>query len=213
MKKLVKIASSSELLSAICTIAEVKGSAPRRVGAKMLVFENGEVHGTIGGGNLEKRVIENAITQINKNETLLFTHDLLGHHNMCCGGVVKIFIEPIMKTNKLEKIRKKTKLPDELSSVIISIFILILIVSISLGPSFIFEQVHNVKSSLIQPIENRFSLTVAENKQPYFLNDWRNNFGPIVFNIPLFFWLFFIGSVLLFNNMIKKLKSALSSVG
>ncbi|MDP7521102.1 MAG: STT3 domain-containing protein [Candidatus Pacearchaeota archaeon] len=112
----------------------------------------------------------------------------------------------IMKTNKLEKIRKKTKLPDELSSVIISIFILILIVSISLGPSFIFEQVHNVKSSLIQPIENRFSLTVAENKQPYFLNDWRNNFGPIVFNIPLFFWLFFIGSVLLFNNMIKKLK-------
>ena len=51
--------------------------------------------------NLEKVVIENAIIQINKNETLLFTHDLLGHHNMCCGGVVKIFIEPIMKTNKL----------------------------------------------------------------------------------------------------------------
>ena len=101
MKNLVKIASSSELIFAICTIAEVKGSAPRRVGAKMLVFENGKIHGTIGGGNLEKVVIENAIIQIEKNETLLFTHDLLGHHNMCCGGVVKIFIEPIMKTNKL----------------------------------------------------------------------------------------------------------------
>ncbi len=127
------------------------------------------------------------------------------------GSVIGVFVIMslsllIMKTNKLDEIKKKTKLPDELFSVIISILVLIIIVFISLGPSFIFEQVHNVKSSLIQPVENRFSLTVAENKQPYFLNDWKSNFGPIVFNIPLFFWLFFIGSIYLFNNMIKKLK-------
>tara|TARA_Y100000034_G_scaffold19272_1_gene21690 strand:- start:11024 stop:13795 length:2772 start_codon:yes stop_codon:yes gene_type:complete len=127
------------------------------------------------------------------------------------GAVIGVFVIIslsllIMKTNKLNEIKKKTKLPDELFSVITSIFILLIIILISLGPSFISEQVHNVKSSLIQPVENRFSLTVAENKQPYFLNDWRNNFGPIVFNIPLFFWLFFISSVYLFNNMIKKLR-------
>jgi len=51
----------------------------------------------------------------------------------------------------------------------------------------------------------RFGLTVAENKQPYFLSDWKNSFGPVFFNIPLFFWLFFIGSVALFNNLIQKL--------
>ncbi len=101
MKKLIEIASSSELHSAICTIVEVKGSAPRKVGAKMLVFENGVIEGTIGGGNLEKKVIQNAIKQIRSRIAKLYSHDLLSHHSMCCGGTVKIFIEPIMKTNKL----------------------------------------------------------------------------------------------------------------
>jgi len=31
----------------------------------------------------------------------LFHHDLLHHHNMCCGGNVEIYIEPIKKMNKL----------------------------------------------------------------------------------------------------------------
>ena len=101
MRKLIEIENSSESSSALCTIVEVKGSAPRKVGAKMLVLENGEIYGTIGGGNLEKKIIENAIKQIKKKEATLFTHDLLGQHNMCCGGVVKIFIEPIMKIKKI----------------------------------------------------------------------------------------------------------------
>ncbi|HJN63717.1 MAG: hypothetical protein CMI58_02835 [Parcubacteria group bacterium] len=101
MKKLIEIAHSSKLSSALCTIVEVKGSAPRRIGAKMLVFENREIYGTIGGGSLEKKTIENSLSQIRKNQANLFTHDLLNHHNMCCGGIVKIFIEPIMKTNKI----------------------------------------------------------------------------------------------------------------
>lgn len=101
MRKLIEIASESQMASAICTIVEVKGSTPRNVGAKMLVFENGSILGTIGGGNLEKKVIQNAIKQLKDKKPKLFTHDLLSQHNMCCGGVVKIFIEPIMKTNRL----------------------------------------------------------------------------------------------------------------
>ena len=31
----------------------------------------------------------------------LFRHDLLHQHNMCCGGTVEIYIEPVMKKNKL----------------------------------------------------------------------------------------------------------------
>ena len=58
----------------------------------------------------------------------------------------------------------------------------------------------------INPFEpNRFGITVAENAQPYFINDWIDNFGPVVLGIPLYFWLFFIGSVFLFNYMIKPL--------
>ncbi|MAG78975.1 hypothetical protein CMI40_01215 [Candidatus Pacearchaeota archaeon] len=112
----------------------------------------------------------------------------------------------IMKTNKLEKIRGKIKLPKETFSLIISFLVLSIIVIAILGLNFVMGEISSIKNSLINPQTSRFGLTVAENKQPYFANDWKNSFGPVVFNIPLFFWLFFIGSVLLFNNMIKKLR-------
>lgn len=85
----------------LCIIVQTKGSTPRKVGAKMIVREDGSILGTIGGGNLEKKVIENALQQIKKNEAKLYKHDLLHQHNMCCGGSVEIYIEPIQKMNKL----------------------------------------------------------------------------------------------------------------
>jgi xanthine dehydrogenase accessory factor len=85
----------------LCIIVQTKGSTPRKIGAKMIVKEDGNIFGTIGGGNLEKKVIENALQQIDKNEPELFKHDLLHQHNMCCGGSVEIYIEPIQKMNKL----------------------------------------------------------------------------------------------------------------
>jgi xanthine dehydrogenase accessory factor len=86
---------------AYCVIVKTKGSTPRKIGAKMIVYENGSIKGSIGGGNLEKKVIENALYQIRKREPKLFKHDLLQHHNMCCGGIVEIYIEPIKKMNRL----------------------------------------------------------------------------------------------------------------
>ena len=91
----------SELRKALCVIVETKGSTPRKIGAKMLVYENGVTQGTIGGGNLEKEVIHNAIDQIKTGIPKLFKHDLLHQHGMCCGGTVFIYIEPIMEPNRL----------------------------------------------------------------------------------------------------------------
>ena len=87
--------------AALCTIIHTKGSTPRKVGAKMLVLIDGSIKGTIGGGNLEKEVIKNALVQLKKNEPKLFKHDLLHQHNMCCGGTVEIFIEPLEKMKRL----------------------------------------------------------------------------------------------------------------
>lgn len=87
--------------AAYCVIVQTKGSTPRKVGAKMIVFENGSIKGSIGGGNLEKKVIENALKQIIKKKPKLFKHDLLHQHNMCCGGTVEVYIEPLQKMNKL----------------------------------------------------------------------------------------------------------------
>ncbi len=86
---------------ALCTIITTKGSTPRKVGAKMLVYEDGSISSTIGGGDLEKKVIENALSVLKKREAKVFKHDLLNQHDMCCGGTVEIFIEPILKKNKL----------------------------------------------------------------------------------------------------------------
>lgn len=87
--------------AALCIVVSTKGSTPRKAGAKMIVYENKEVFGTIGGGNLEKKVIENALQQIKENIPKYFKHDLLHQHNMCCGGTAEIYIEPIMQKKKL----------------------------------------------------------------------------------------------------------------
>lgn len=67
----------------------------------MTVFEDGSTIGTIGGGHFEKVVIADALHQIQRNEPKLFEHHLLQEHEMCCGGTVKVFIEPEMKKRKL----------------------------------------------------------------------------------------------------------------
>jgi len=99
--KQIEIALKQQQTVALCTITATKGSTPRKVGTKMLVYETGNIFGTVGGGNLEKKVIENALIQLKKKEAKLFKHDLLHQHNMCCGGNIEIFIEPILKINKL----------------------------------------------------------------------------------------------------------------
>lgn len=101
LSSLLETSKSSNQKAAYCVIVRTKGSTPRKVGAKMIVFEDGSINGSIGGGNLEKKVIENALDQIKKQEPQLFKHDLLHQHNMCCGGSVEIYIEPLKKMNRL----------------------------------------------------------------------------------------------------------------
>ncbi|MEK6757627.1 MAG: hypothetical protein AABX88_00725, partial [Nanoarchaeota archaeon] len=125
---------------------------------------------------------------------------------LAIGIFIIIFISLlVMKNDKLKNLREKTKLPKELFYVIVSVIILIVLISVFLGHSFVFDQISGITNSLITPMTTRFGLTVAENKQPYYEGEWEGSFGPIKFNIPLFFWLFFIGSVVLFNNLIKSL--------
>ena len=98
--KTIEDIRKSDKKGALCVIVDTKGSTPK-TGAKMAVTDDREIYGTIGGGNLEKKVIENALEQIKSNEPKLFKHDLLQQHDMCCGGTVYIYIEPIYKMNKL----------------------------------------------------------------------------------------------------------------
>lgn len=86
---------------ALVTIVQSKGSVPREAGSKMLVYPNGTIEGTIGGGKLESLVIEKALESLKSGQTCLEDYDL---HEMSdksfgaiCGGSLKIFIEPLLQ--------------------------------------------------------------------------------------------------------------------
>lgn len=110
-----------------------------------------------------------------------------------------------LKNNSIiEKIKKRTKIPETVIILIAAIIFLAIFVTIIFGLNFLPEQIKHTIQSLISPKSNRHALTVAENKQPYFV-DWKGSFGPNIKNIPLFFWLFFVGAVFLFYKLIEKL--------
>ncbi len=109
------------------------------------------------------------------------------------------------KIFKLDEKIKKMKLPSPVIFAVGGVLLLAVVSSIFFGISFVPGMVQKVISNTIQPITlGRFGITVAENKPSYFISDWTDNFGPTVFNIPLYFWLFFAGSVFLFYYGIKK---------
>jgi len=79
----------------LVTVAGIRGSAPREVGAKMLVTGD-ETLGTIGGGQLEYQCARIAFGMLGDDESPLLRKFPLGSSmGQCCGGVVDILFEPI----------------------------------------------------------------------------------------------------------------------
>ena len=81
----------------LLTVARVRGSAPREVGAKMIVTAK-ETIGTIGGGQLEYQCARTAFEQIRSagapDETRFVRRYPLGANcGQCCGGVVDVMYE------------------------------------------------------------------------------------------------------------------------
>jgi xanthine dehydrogenase accessory factor len=85
---------------ALCTIINGQGSIPRHVGSKMLVYPDGHIDGSVGGGELEMRVIKEALASLSDAKSRIV------HYNMVdpakgdpgiCGGQADIYIEPILK--------------------------------------------------------------------------------------------------------------------
>jgi xanthine dehydrogenase accessory factor len=90
--------------AALVIITRTKGSTPRRPGAKMIVLQDGKTIGTMGGGDLEKRVIDEAIAAINAGEPRVssFTLDMeKGKLDMMCGGELDVYIDLILPKAKL----------------------------------------------------------------------------------------------------------------
>ena len=91
--------------AAVATIVGTKGSTPREVGAKMLIHEDGKILGTIGGGCMEAEVWQEAMKVIAGDKPKTIHFDLTGRaaeeSGMICGGVMDIYIEPIVPTPRV----------------------------------------------------------------------------------------------------------------
>ncbi len=86
--------------AALATIIARKGSTPRRDAAKMLIFEDGEQIGSIGGGCTEAEVSREAAAVIRSEKPSLLSFDLTEEDaddsGLICGGTMEIYLEPIL---------------------------------------------------------------------------------------------------------------------
>ena len=83
----------------LCIVVKTSGSTPRHSTSKMLVFPDGHIMGTVGGGELENRVRNEALAalQDGKPRNLAYTMaDPARGDPGLCGGQVEVFVEPIL---------------------------------------------------------------------------------------------------------------------
>ncbi len=81
--------------------ATVKGT-PRKAGAKMIVFEDGSIWGTIGGGRNENAAIAECLSAIKTQKPKTVTYNYFGREGeSVCGGQMHVFIEPFDVTKRL----------------------------------------------------------------------------------------------------------------
>ena len=90
---------------ALATVIRTEGSTPGRVGFKMLVFEDGKILGTVGGGGNEAFVVGDALDAIRRAQPRLKTVEYGGadvsSDEPICGGSSEVFIEPILPSATL----------------------------------------------------------------------------------------------------------------
>ena len=136
--------------------------------------------------------------------------------------LLTLFIRYLLGKSPNTLSKFKELLPYGILSLITSFIISIITAIILFGFSTIPHRLNELKEQIISPIgTSRFVQTVAEAHQTFFISDWTSSFGPSFLSsffsskisqcnplhtgIPLYFALFFIGSILLFYLTLKKL--------
>jgi xanthine dehydrogenase accessory factor len=84
---------------ALCLLVRSRGSTPRHTGSKMLVYPDGSIVGTVGGGELENRVIQSARQAIIDGQPQMLEYSMTdpgrGDPGVC-GGQVEVYVEPVL---------------------------------------------------------------------------------------------------------------------
>ncbi len=91
---------SRGIRAVLATIIARNGATPRKPAAKMLIDEAGGLIGTIGGGSVESKVIEEAQEIIRSGNPKILSFNLSGkspeENALVCGGIMEVYLEPII---------------------------------------------------------------------------------------------------------------------
>jgi xanthine dehydrogenase accessory factor len=98
-------AIGKKLPAVLATVIEVKGASPAKVGAQIVLLEDGTTAGTVGGGKLEAAILEDAHLTLTDSLPHL-THYSLTEEGVdavgtLCGGEVRAFIQPFLPSPQL----------------------------------------------------------------------------------------------------------------
>ena len=95
MEKVAMLTRQNETF-ALAMIIESRGSTPRHVG-KMIVYRDGSIEGTVGGGLAEYYIIEESVQALQNGKSKVVEYKLNKHAKdgiqMNCGGTLRVFIE------------------------------------------------------------------------------------------------------------------------
>ncbi|WP_171121278.1 MULTISPECIES: XdhC family protein [unclassified Ruegeria] len=85
--------------AALATVVETWGSAPRRVGAQLVIAGDGRIEGSVSGGCVEGAVIVEALEAIDEKEARLLEFGVSDEDafavGLACGGTIRVLVEPI----------------------------------------------------------------------------------------------------------------------
>lgn len=87
--------------AALATVVETWGSAPRRVGAQLVIGGDGRIEGSVSGGCVEGSVIVEALEAIHEGEARLLEFGVSDEDafavGLACGGTIRVLVEPVGK--------------------------------------------------------------------------------------------------------------------
>lgn len=87
--------------AALATVIGRQGSAPQILGARMLVHDDGEIVGTVGGGAIEAKVLATCRMTLRDGQPRRVEAQLVRDLAMCCGGSMEVFVEILQPQKKL----------------------------------------------------------------------------------------------------------------
>jgi xanthine dehydrogenase accessory factor len=95
---------------ALATVVGMRGSAPRRSGARLCVTRSGRMAGSVSGGCVESDVFERALRVLDDGRPALVHYDAADESGfdvgLVCGGSIEVLIEPFAPAETWQAVRE-----------------------------------------------------------------------------------------------------------